>query len=170
MARKFASGSETGTLSVSHGSVISSMGIMKISGVDSTTPFDVSAVQIDDTTANSTFTIPSQTLVTNGVACVYVLSLPSTTATVTPPFGFTEDVDHTVASTRSWEIAHKTGFSSGITGAITASLSGSAKKVAIAVFLRPASPPVTSNIYYKNASGTYVAGTLMLPNGLGGYV
>jgi hypothetical protein len=170
MGRKFAVGGESGTLSCPHTNVITSMAIMKVPGVDSTTPLDIAVVEVDDTTSNSTLTIPSQTLTTAGDACVYVAAIPSTSATMTPPSGFTEDIDHTIASTRSWEIAHKTGFASGASGAQNITLSGSAKKIAIAVFLRPAVPPTTSNIYYKNSSGIYVASSVFaISDGAGGW-
>lgn len=169
MARKFATGSETGTLTCSHGSVISSMGMIALRGVSTTTPLDIAVVTTDKTTANSSFTF-SGVPVTNGTTAVYVATPASTTITGTPPSGYTEDFDRTATGARAWNVGHKLNLASGATGTQTGSWNTSAKDVVIAVFIRPAVPPVTSNIFYKNSSGVYVAGTLMLPDGAGGYV
>lgn len=143
LATKTATGSESGTLSCSHSSVVTTMGIILIPGADSTTPLDIAVVTEDKTVASTTISFPSQTVATTGALGLYVVTGNSTTITATPAStqgGWTELYDRSVASTRSCEVAYVAGLSAGATGAITAApgWSGSTKDVGVLIFARPA--------------------------------
>lgn len=143
VARKVATGSETGTLSVTHGNVVTTMGIVSISGVDPASPLDVAVVTLDDTTVQTTFTFPSQTVATDGALGLYVVSGNAVTLTATPPPGWTEGFDRSVASSRSVEVAHRGNLTTGATGSISAApgWSGSSKVVGVLLIFRPTLPP-----------------------------
>lgn len=150
LATRTASGSETGSLSVTHGNVVTTMGIVVIPGADATTPLDIAVVTEDKTVGSTTISFPTQTVVTTGALALYVVSGVSTTITATPPStqgGWTELYDHSVASTRSGEVAYVAGLASGATGAITAApgWSGSSKDVGILIFVRPAAGATNFN-------------------------
>lgn len=140
LAYKFADGTESGTLSCTHGSVPTSMMLMSVSGVDRVNPLDIAAVLLDSVTASTTFTFPAQTVLTDGAMAVYGVSGNSTTITATPATGFTEAFDRVAPSTRSHEVAWKANLPIGSTGSISAApgWSGASKPLGVLIILRPA--------------------------------
>lgn len=153
--RKFAAGTEGGTtLSVTKGTNVFSAQILAFSGVDPTTPEDgVTPTIGDNTTAANTVVIAAATVVTAGAALVTVAAHNSVSITATPPAGFTETADRTVASARAWEVAYQLGVSSGTTGTKTVTWSAATARSIGALFvLRPAVGAIVRprNVYLPN--------------------
>lgn len=142
-ATKTAAGTETGTQSVTHGNVVTTMLIVRVPTVDQSSPLDIAVVQLDDTTVQTTFTFPAQTVATDGALGLYIVSGNATTLTATPPAGWTELADRTVASSRSYEVAYKANLPVGTTGSISAApgWSATSKVVGVLLILRPAQLP-----------------------------
>lgn len=140
---KVAVGGETGTLSCTHGNVVTTMAMVRVPGVDPSTILDVAVVQLDDTTVQTSFTFPAQSVATDGALALYCVSGNATTLTATPATGFTELADRTVASSRSYEIAYKPNLPVGTTGSISAApgWSATSKVVGVLLILRPAQLP-----------------------------
>jgi RHS repeat-associated protein len=114
------------------------LGVLDYSGVNTSTPLDVTS-----TTATNTVTAPTMTTVTPGDELVYVLVLSGATNNVTAaPTGFTQRF--TGASSSGTNDPHmyvfdKTQTATGATGAVAATISGSATNaVAVLLALRPA--------------------------------
>lgn len=132
-------GTEGGTVSVAHGTLMSAQ-VLAFTGVDTTTPQDTTAITSDTTAAGTAQPFGAITIATTGAALVYVISGNSTTITATPATSFTEDADRTVASSRGWEVAHQLNLTAGTitSGTISPTWSGSVRGVGILAALRPA--------------------------------
>jgi hypothetical protein len=144
---KVASGSESGTLSLSHGNVVNSAQILAFPGVDQTTPQDVAADLADQTTAQN-HTDFSATVVTAGATLVVIGTINSVSATGSPPTGFTETADRTLASARTWEMSYLQNVSAGATGTQSIGWSGASKSVGIMLVLRPATAVTATNAFF----------------------
>jgi hypothetical protein len=172
-AHKIATGSESGTQSWPHGSVVTSMAIVGVSGVDTSQPLDPNVnggapVTIDITAATTAPTIPSVTVTKAGSLLLYILSFNSTTVTAGPPAGWTELVDRTGASTRGWQIAYKPNVAAGATGTATSSVSGSTKVTGLLYVLQPASVSANAGFSGSGTAGFSGQPTIAAPAGFSG--
>jgi hypothetical protein len=135
-----ATGSETGNLTVTSGSIVIAAQILAFSGVDQTTPQDVTAGFVDQTALQTNMDIPAITIATSGAALIAMGSKNSGTATATPPTSpgtFTETTDHTTGN-RAFEMSYLLGVSSGSTGTVTITWSATSRGLGVLVALRPA--------------------------------
>jgi hypothetical protein len=146
-SHKIATGSETGTLSWPHGSVVTSMCIVDVPGADPANPFDPNVnsgapTPLDVSTATSAITIPTVTVTTPGSLLLYVISGNSTTNSATPPTGWTELVDRNTGLTgnRNWQVAYKANVAAGATGTASAApgWTGSQRATGLLYVIQPA--------------------------------
>lgn len=147
-----ASGTEGGTtLTVTHSTgAIASWQILAFPGVDTVTPQDVAATTVDSNVAATSTVLPALTVVTANAALVAAGAMNSTTATATPPSGFTETGDR-VSNARAMEVSYLLAAPLGSTGTETISWGAtSAKSVGVLLALRPA-PGVLPELVMANA-------------------
>lgn len=141
VAYKYADGTEGGTnLTVAHISTASSWELTAYAGVDQTTPLDVAIGTVAMASASTSMVLPSVTVATNGAALIAVGAHNSTTATATPPSGFTETGDR-ISGSRSFESSYKLNNAAGASGTKTILWSVSARGVGALIALRPALAP-----------------------------
>jgi hypothetical protein len=144
-SHKLATGSETGTLSVAHGSTVCSVGIVGLAGVDATAPV-ASATLLDQSAGASSWQLPNVTVPSDGSTLLYVASGNNTTSTFTPPTGWTElwdGVSQLVAS-RCWSIGYKQNVAAGSLGTSTnLGVSNSIRGLVIVYVINPAASSVT---------------------------
>lgn len=175
-----ATGGESGNITCPHTNVITTMGSVVVRGVDATTALDISAVVIDKTVTNNQIEVlptaqSPKTLLNNGVLGLSFHTGNSTTITATPPSGWVEAKERTVASSRAFEVCYREDLDAGSIGPIVASpgWSGSSKGIGVTLFLRPATPRVdagvTSGIYTK-VGGVLTEMELRVPDGVGGFL
>lgn len=135
---KVADGSETGTLQINHGSNTCSGLIAAFPGVDPRQLEDVTHTTVDQTSNTNSSILPGVTVLTPGAAAIAVGSYQSTTATGSPPAGFTEIGDRTQVNARTWECSYLLGLPNGATGNVTIGWSSSAgRSIGILLVLRP---------------------------------
>jgi hypothetical protein len=142
VAIKQATGSESGSLNVTYSSSTAIGQIQAFNGVDLTTPQDVAASVIDTGVASASSIVPAMTLTKGGTGLVYFGAQNSTANTATPPStpsAFTETADRTGGGARSGTMGYLIRGSSGTTGTMTITWSGSARNMAVVLALRPAS-------------------------------
>lgn len=138
-----AAGTETGTLPVTHTSVITTVGLIAFPGVHTLSPIAVGPVLADPGTAATTLTWPSQTVVTPGSCLVVVASGNSTSVvinglTVNGVAGSVLD-NRTKTSARSGGVAWFPNLAAGATGSIVLSWSGSSQRsLGLLYILNPA--------------------------------
>jgi hypothetical protein len=155
---KLAAGTEGGTnLSVAYTSGTPNFAaqILGFAGVNTGTPQDVAATSVDGA-ALTTCTIPGQTIATAGATQVAVSASNSTTATATPPTGFTETGDTT--SFRAMEVSYINSLTTGATASRVVNWSASARTVGIMLALRPTS--TISGVYLLQTGPTLVPITI----------
>lgn len=131
-----ATGSESGSLTVTTTSTTVSGQILAFRGTDTTLAVDVLGTN-DATGTTSTPTI-SGTVPVDGSALVMLSAGNNLTLTATPPGGWTETADRVASSRRSWEVAYLLGASAGATGSIGPTYSGSTRYCMVLLALRPA--------------------------------
>jgi hypothetical protein len=159
---KFAAGTETGTLAVTHTTGVSAWQILGFSGVDNTTPVDAGPSTVDVTA--SAMVITGITVATDQAALVVAGSKNISTVTATPPAGFTETGDR-VTGTASIEIAYKLGQGTGATGDQTITWSsGSQVEVGLLFALKPAGAP-PAGLRKILSAGSWVTSVRRLWNG-----
>jgi hypothetical protein len=145
-----ATGSEGGTSQAfAHGSVVSAWQSFALDGVDTSTPFDIAIVIVDNAATQTTTTFSSQTVATAGALGLVLCGANSTLATSTEPSGWTKDGDRTTGS-RAYHASHKAGFSAGASGSIVVTwlLSGTPtalRNIGALIFLRPAGTTWTTS-------------------------
>lgn len=146
---KVASGSESGTVAVTTGSTTGVAGIVRYTGVNTTTPQDVAASTVSvNTTGDLTATLPSITTVTNGSMLVMIAAANSTSKQWTGPGGATKRFDFTatLGTSKSGSLFDEIFATPGATG--TQDLSMTSPGVAhwgVMLALRDATPPVTAS-------------------------
>jgi len=138
VAVKQATGSESGTLSVSY-SLSTAIGqILAFSGVDLTTPQDVAANVTDTGTAATTTVLAAPTTTMSGCLPVYFAAENAAANTASPPAGWTETADKTGTGQRSGTMGYGPAYStSGVQSTATVTWSVSARNLGILVVLRP---------------------------------
>lgn len=135
-----AAGSESGSLTVSHGTSVAIGGMIRVPGVDQTTPLDVAASTQQNSSAASTLVLPSITTTTGNTLLVAVGCINSLTANASACVGsgtFAEDFDRS-AGTRAATMWHSVWSGSGASSASTITWTGSATGHGCMLALRPA--------------------------------
>jgi hypothetical protein len=142
---KQAAGGESGTLSVTVPSATGQARMYKVSGVDLTTPQDVTASTVS-LAATTAYNIPGVTTVTDGALLFgFCATNGAGSGTMTEPTvlgTWTEDTD--VNTTLHTADAHFIWSSHGATGTINFVRSGSVKGAGILAVLRPAAAAATT--------------------------
>lgn len=137
---KVASGSESGSLAIAHGSSAAMGRMMRVPGVNTTTPQDVAATTVSHASGQTTTVLP--TLITTGTGRMLVAIAAHNGAaanadSVAGPGTWTEDADR-VSGARTATMWHSLWSGSGGTGAVTITWSGSATSHGVLLALRPA--------------------------------
>lgn len=132
-----ATGSETGSLTVTHGSAASIWQMLAFSSVDSDAYLDVAAVTANQ---NGDTTLPGLNLQTGHDMLVAVGAISGSSSTALLPTGWTKTMDRSTG-TRCATAGYKLATSSGTTGSVLLDWSGTGNGLGILFALRPASPP-----------------------------
>lgn len=137
VAIKQATGSESGNLTVTTPNVKSAGQIIAFSGVNLTTPQDVTATTVDKAAGSANMVLPTLTTTRSGCAVVYVGTMSTGADTATAPAFYTETGDG--IGTGGWPIT--TGYqlaAQGATGSVTIAWSNTDKGVGALLALRNA--------------------------------
>lgn len=152
---KVASGSESGTLAVTVASTTGVASISRFSGVDTTTPQDVTRSIIElNTTGTLDVVLPSITTVTNGAMLVMFTAANSTSKQWTTASGATERVDYTqsLGTSKSGSIYTQSAPTAGATGTRTLSMtSPGVQHWGVMMALRPGSVGLLSTLVQRVA-------------------
>lgn len=137
---KIATGSESGTQTVTTPSA-QNQGIMVLfRGVDITTPLDVAGTIFGSSVGTTAYNLPTLTTTTTGAALIYAAAGNSATGSFTPPTvpaTFTEVFD-SIAANPSSTLGYLIWSGSGATGTVNLVKSNSIRGTAGLVALRPA--------------------------------
>lgn len=148
---KQATGSESGTLSVTTAASQSWGQILAFGGVDTSHPQDTLFSFVENNGSPATAVIPAVTILTAGSALVYFGGQNATTGTATPPTitagTFTETGDQTLGR-RSGTMGYLLGHGTGTTGTVTITWSGTARNVGVLVSLRPSTSVVNPGQFF----------------------
>lgn len=136
---KFAAGSESGSLAVAHTSSVAIGGMMRVPGVNQTTPQDATATTVQNATAGTTTVLPGVTTTRAGGLLIAVACQNSNTSnasTVATSSGtWTEDADR-VSGTRAATMWHSARPASGSSGDATITWTGTATSHGVLIALR----------------------------------
>lgn len=148
---KRAAGTESGNLSVTSANAAGIGQILAFSGVDTTTPQDVTATSLDQSTASGTLVLPTLTTTKAGVCLVYANGTNSSTTTTTPPTSpgtFTETGDRSTG-TAGGSGGYLVWTGSGATGSVTLTFTGTPKSIGALVALRPAATAANTGQFFE---------------------
>lgn len=145
LAIKQATGFEIGNLPVTTASAKSWGQIIAATGVDLTTPQDVTRTIGDVTSSAFNVGIGTLTPTRSGCLLVYLAGHNSGNDTATAPAGFTETGDNTGTGGWSGTMGYQIYNSTAATGAVTVVFNGSAKGLGVMLALRPASTVVANS-------------------------
>lgn len=162
VAIKQATGSETGNLTVTTPSLKSIGQLLAFSGVDLSTPQDVTASPMDQSSALGTLPIPGVTTTLTGAALIYAGATNSSTTNATAPTSpstFTETADRG-SSTVCGTLGYLLWGSFGATGTVTVTWTGSPKSVGVLLALRPAIAVASGAVAMTETAALTVAGTV----------
>lgn len=148
VAIKQATGSESGNLNVTQNTVRARAQIIAVDGVNLTTPQDVAATSVDDTSAGADIDIPTATPTRPGCLLVYAAchNNGGATATVPPsPAGFVETLDNPSAG---WAgtMGYNVYNSVTATGTVTVTWTDSSKGQGVLLVLRVAELTATTGL------------------------
>lgn len=162
LAIKQATGSETGNLTVTVGANAKAWGqILAFDGVNLTTPQDVTATVVDQTSAGiATITIPGVTPTRTGCALVYLASHNNGGETATPPSGFTETGDNTGVGGWAGTMGYQIYNSTSATGNVVVTFSGSNRGLGVLMVLRNKEVGLDANL--TESAGLSIAGGSLL--------
>lgn len=150
---KVASGSESGTITVTTASTTGNAIMFRYTGVDTTTPQDATATTIEDTSGTDTTTdIPSITTVTDGAMLIYANAGNSSTVTMTA--ADTERVDHGAlggTGAKCGAVYDVIKTTAGASGTKTITLSSARAYWGVMIALRPGSVGLLSTLVQRVA-------------------
>lgn len=153
---KVSDGTETGTITITHANnSVSAWQMLAFSGVNTSVSFSPVTAVLDGTPGKNSIAVASQTTA-SGQAMVYASALSWTTATATPPSGFTETGDRTTG-TRPFSCGYNLTPSTPSSGTITTTFSGIGNPISATLLLSPAGAGVTE--VWKRWNGTAWADT-----------
>lgn len=144
---KIATGSETGNLSVTTVSATSNGVMLMFRGVDQTTPIDVAGSTVSPA-ASTTYTIPSITTTTTGVALVAgaaSFAVGGSFSTIAAPAAMTEVLDTTNGVRPVMAVDYLIWSGSGATGTVAVTRTTSTRGCGWMIALRPASSGVSGD-------------------------
>lgn len=145
VAIKYATGSESGNLTVTTTSAKSWGQITAYRGVDQTTPQDATATTKDQASALTTVDLPTLTTVTDGAVIDYSAAQNGAAVTATAPAGYTELADNTGSGGWSGTTGWATKTTAGATGTVTVTFTASNRGAGILIALRPATTATAVN-------------------------
>lgn len=134
----FAAGTEGGTtVSVTHPNNISTWIAGSVSGVDTTTPIDATPITGDTGASNTSSSLTGYTTTVAGCFGIWIASQSGTSATSTPPAGWTEVADNTAGSNVG-TLCTLAGLASGSQGTVANTWSATLQHIEAMFALRPA--------------------------------
>lgn len=133
---KIASGSESGNESVTHVGSNSLWQIIGWSGLDGTTPIDVTGTSVDNSSNTNSTVTPSLTTTTAGVLLFQAAANSTGANTNTVNAGFTK-LGERISGSRACVASYALQGSAGASGAKTVSWSGTAKNIGFMAAFRP---------------------------------
>jgi hypothetical protein len=151
-------GTETGSLAVAHstGNSVSWWQMVAFTGIDTTTPQDVTQTTVDMGTAATNVPLPTLTPVTSGDCLFYAVAENATTNTNTPPTSpaaFTELGDRSTG-TRTATTGYLIYNSTSATGTVNVVQNTSTRAIGVLIAFRPASTSSPASVSPPSGAAT----------------